>query len=190
LADPPAGPERLNTYTYDPEQPVPTLGGATLNLPGGAYDQRPIEGQCLVYTSPPLAQPLTIIGDVRCVLYAQSSAPDTDWVVRLTDVHPDGFSRLLCDGILRARYRDSAAAPSPLTPGTLYTFVVDLWATANTFLPGHRLRVAVTSSSFPRFDRNPNTGASFGTDAHGQVAFNTLVHDAAHPSHILLPVID
>src|SRR5205085_7772831 len=99
----PAGEEPPDTYHYDPDEPVPTLGGATLQIPAGAYDQRPIEPRCLTYTSDPLPADLTIIGPVHCLLSASSSAPDTDWVVRLTDVSPDGFSRLLCDGILRAR---------------------------------------------------------------------------------------
>ncbi len=169
---------------------MPTLGGATLQIPAGAYDQRPIESRCLTYTSAPLPADLTIIGPVHCLLAASSSAPDTDWVVRLTDVSPDGFSRLLCDGILRARYRESAETPSLLTPGEVYEFDVDLWATANTFKAGHRLRVAVTSSSFPRFDRNPNTGGVFGADTRVLIAANTIYHDARRPSRIILPVID
>ncbi len=99
-----------------------------------------------------------------------SSAPDTDWVVRLTDVDPDGFSRYLCDGILRARYRTSPMQPSLLTPHQVYAFTVDLWATANTFQAGHRIRVAVTSSNFPRFYRNLNSGGPFGQEAAGQPA--------------------
>ncbi|HEV8308442.1 MAG TPA: CocE/NonD family hydrolase [Methylomirabilota bacterium] len=192
-ADAPAGAESAEGYRYDPDDPVPTLGGATLNIPGGAYDQRPIEGlavRCLTYTSAPLERDLTIVGDVRCVLHAMSSAPDTDFVVRLTDVQPDGFSRLLCDGILRARYRESGAHPTPLTPNQVYELTVDLWATANTFRRGHRIRVAVTSSSFPRFDRNPNTGGPVAAEARGQVALNTVFHDARRPSRILLPVIE
>src|SRR5439155_1643221 len=116
----PAGAEPADGYVYDPDDPVPTVGGCTLNLPGGAFDQRPIEGRCLVYTSAPVERPLTIIGPVTAVLHAMSSAPDTDWVVRLTDVHPDGTSRLLADGILRARYRESGTAPTLLTPDRVY----------------------------------------------------------------------
>jgi putative CocE/NonD family hydrolase len=186
----PSEPEQPDSYRYDPDDPVPTRGGNLLYLPGGPFDQRPIEGRCLTYTSEPLAQDLTIIGGVRCVLYGLSSAPDTDWVVRLTDVHPDGFSRLLCDGILRARYRASSAAPTLLNPNQIYEFVVDLWATANTFLAGHRIRVAITSSSFPRFDRNLNTGGLSATDTARQVAYNTVFHDPRRMSHIILPVVD
>ena len=118
-----------------------------------------------------------------------SSAPDSDFVVRLTDVHPDGLSRLLCDGILRARYRESGAHPSSLVANQVYELTVDLWATANTFRRGHRIRVAVTSSSFPRFDRNLNTGGLNAGEARGQVALNTIFHDALRPSRIILPVI-
>ncbi|MBI1893977.1 MAG: CocE/NonD family hydrolase, partial [Candidatus Rokubacteria bacterium] len=186
----PAGAERAEGYRDDPDDPVPTLGGATLNPPGGAYDQRPIEGRCLTYTSAPLERDLTIVGDVRCVLHAMSSAPDTDFVVRLTDVEPDGCSRLLCDGILRARYRESGTHPTPLAPNRVYELTVDLWATANTFRRGHRIRVAVASSSFPRFDRNLNTGGPVAAEARGQVALNTIFHDALRPSRIILPVIE
>ena len=190
--EPRAPAERANgSHRADPDDPVPTLGGATLNIPGGAYDQRPIEDRCLTYTSAPLERDLTVIGEVRCVLHAMSSAPDTDFVVRLTDVHPDGFSRLLCDGVLRARYRDSVTAPAPLTPHRVYELTVDLWATANTFRRGHRIRgAAVASSSFPRFDRNLHTGGPVGTGARGQVALNTVFHDALRPSRIVLPVVD
>ncbi len=187
----PSGAEPPDRYVYDPADPVPTLGGGTLSLPGGAFDQRPIESRSdvLVYTSEPLDQAMTVIGPVTCVLHGASSAPDTDWVVRLTDVHPDGTSRLLCDGILRARYRASTTNPTWLTPDDVYEFTVDLWATANTFQAGHRVRVAVTSSSFPRFDRNLNTGGPLFTEAAGQPATNTIFHDAPRPSHIVLPII-
>jgi putative CocE/NonD family hydrolase len=183
--------EKADGYVYDPFDPVPTRGGCTLVLEGGSYDQRPIEGRCLTYSSEPLQKDQTIIGNVHCVLHAMSSAPDTDWVVRLTDVHPDGFSRLLCDGILRARYRGSQTQPELLTPNHVYEFDVDLWATANTFKAGHRIRIAVTSSCFPRFDRNLNTGgANNAAGASAQVALNTIFHDALRPSHVVLPVIE
>jgi hypothetical protein len=186
---PPTTAESPDNYLYDPDDPVPTRGGNTLGIPGGAWDQRPVEGRCLTYTSQPLAEDLTIIGPVRCILHAMSSAPDTDWVVRLTDVSPDGFSRLLCDGILRARYRRSRTHPTLLTPDQVYEFEVDLWATANTFRAGHRLRVAVTSSNFPRFDRNLNTGGPANLEARGEAALNTIFHDLLRPSHIILPVL-
>ncbi|MBI5877882.1 MAG: CocE/NonD family hydrolase [Chloroflexi bacterium] len=188
--DAPSGAEHADGYVYDPLDPVPTRGGNTLGLPGGSFDQRPIESRCLVYTSEPLSADLTIIGDVKCILHGMSTAPDTDWVVRLTDVHPDGCSRLLCDGILRARFARSATEPQLLEPNQVHELTVDLWATANTFKAGHRIRVAVTSSSFPRFDRNLNDGAlNNAASATPQTAYNTVFHDAARPSRIMLPVV-
>ena len=187
--DPPPESEKPDTYSYDPDQPVPNLGGNTLGISDGVIDQRPVDEICLTYTSEPLREELEVTGPVKAVLYAASSAPDTDWVVRLTDVHADGYSRPVCDGILRARYRDSFAKPELLEPGTVYRFEIDLWATSNVFLEGHRLRVVVTSSSFPRFDRNLNTGGPIHKEATGQVARNTVVHNSGCPSHIVLPVI-
>ena len=127
----------------------------------------------LTYTSHPLEQALTVIGPVKAVLYAASSAPDTDWVVRLCDVWPDGRSMSVCDGILRARYRESLTQPTLLHPGEVYRFEIDLQATAQVFQVGHCLRVEVTSSDFPRYDRNLHTGAAFGTGTQGEVAYNT-----------------
>ena len=186
---PPEGSENPDSFVYDPLQPVPTQGGNTLNIPNGVYDQREVEQRCLTFTSEPLAEELEVTGPVKAVIYGLSSAPDTDWVVRLTDVHPDGYSRLLCDGILRARYRDSFEHPELLEVGKIYRYEIDMWATSNVFLPGHRIRVSVTSSCFPRFDRNLNTGGSIHKEAAGQVAINTVMHDEMRPSHIVLPVI-
>lgn len=186
----PDGSERPDSFVYDPERPVPTLGGNTLGIPDGVRDQRPADALCLTYTSAPLDEELEVTGPVKAVIYALSSAPDTDWVVRLEDIHPDGYSRNLCDGILRARYRNSFAQPELLDPGKVYRFEVDLWATSNVFLPGHRLRVVVTSSSFPRFDRNLNTGGPINKEAAGLVAINTVMHDLLRPSHVVLPIIE
>ncbi len=188
-AEAPRGSEAPDSYVYDPYDPVPTKGGNTLSIPNGVYDQREVEERCITFTSAPLEEPLEVTGPVKAVLYAMSSAPDTDWVVRLTDVHPDGYSRLLCDGILRARCRESFQHPTLLEPGKVYRFEVDLWATSNVFLPGHRIRVSVTSSCFPRFDRNLNTGGPIHREAAGQAAINTVFHDELRPSHIVLPVI-
>lgn len=186
---PPEGSEHPASLVYDPYQPIPTLGGNTLGIPGGVYDQRQVEARCLTFTSEPLSEELEVTGPVKAVIYGMSSAPDTDWVVRLADVHPDGYSRNLCDGILRARYRNSFERPQLLDPGKVYRFEIDLWATSNVFLPGHRLRVVVTSSCFPRFDRNLNTGGPLHKEAAGQLAINTVLHDALRPSHIVLPLI-
>jgi putative CocE/NonD family hydrolase len=129
-----------------------------------------------------------VVGPVVAVLYGLSSAPDTDWVVRLCDVHPDGRSMSVCDGILRARYRDSLEQPKLMVPGQIYRFEVDLLATAHSFQAGHRLRVQVTSSDFPRYDRNLNTGGPFEEEVRGQVAVNTVFHDRMRPSHLALPI--
>jgi hypothetical protein len=117
-----------------------------------------------------------------------STALDTDWVVRLCDVSPDGASRPVAEGILRARYRESQTHPTLLVPNQVYAFKVDLWATSNVFLAGHRIRAAVTSSSFPRWDRNLNTGGPLWTEAIGRVALNTIFRDPFRPSHITLPI--
>ena len=187
--EPPQGSENPDSFVYDPAHPVPTRGGNTLSIPNGVYDQREVEELCLTFTSEPLTEELEVTGPVKAVLHGMSSAPDTDWVVRLTDVHPDGYSRLLCDGILRARYRESFQRPRRLQPGRVHRFEVDLWATSNVFLPGHRIRVSVTSSCFPRFDRNLNTGGPIHREAVGKVAINTIFHDEMRPSHIVLPMI-
>jgi putative CocE/NonD family hydrolase len=184
--DEPPADDAPDTFTYDPAEPVPsTVSG----LQTGPSDQRPIEDRVLVYTSEPLSEDLHVVGPVTAVLHAASSAPDTDWVVRLCDVWPDGRSMTVCDGILRARYRESYARPILLEPGEVYRFEVDLRATAQTFQAGHRLRVHVTSSDFPRYDRNLNTGGPVAWEAEPQVASNTVFHDRLRPSHVLLPVL-
>ncbi|TMD57818.1 MAG: CocE/NonD family hydrolase [Chloroflexi bacterium] len=185
--------ELPDEYVYDPRDPVPTLGGATLlapEFPAGAYDQRPIEARedVLSYTTEPLSRDTDLIGPVRVHLIASSSAPDTDFVARLVDVHPDGYAQNLTDGIVRARYRDPEHA-APIEPGRPYEFVIDLWATANRFFAGHRIRLDISSSSFPRWDRNPGTGHPFGADAELQPARQSIFHDAEHPSRIVLPVV-
>jgi uncharacterized protein len=190
----PAGSSPADRFRYDPNDPVPSLGGNNCcgtPTPAGPRDQRPIERRLdvLVYTSEPLGQEIEVTGPVKVVLHASSDAPDTDFVAKLVDVHPDGTSYNMAEGIVRARYRESVAAPTPLTPGKVYRFEIDMVGTSVAFLKGHRIRVHVTSSHFPQFDRNPNTGARFGTTSDVRVAEQTIVHDADHPSHILLPVI-
>ena len=190
-AQPPDEQDACDRYEYDPANPVETLGGAIVDYNSkiwGPRDQRPVEARCLTYTSAPLEHDLEVTGRITATLFAMSSALDTDWVVRLTDVSPDGNSRWLVDGILRARYRESLERETLLTPNHVYRFVVDLWSTSNVFLKGHRIRVAVTSSSFPRWDRNMNTGGPFGVEAVGRVALNTVFRDGARASHITLPV--
>ncbi|HXF63231.1 MAG TPA: CocE/NonD family hydrolase [Caldilineaceae bacterium] len=191
------GAEPPDAYIYDPADPTPTRGGALLmtpEYPAGPLDQRPLEARpdVLVYRTPPLERDLEVTGPITVHLWAASSAPDTDFVARLTDVYPDGRSINLADGILRARYRRfrQGEPPSLIEPGRAYEYVIDLWATSNVFKAGHRIGLQVASSCFPRWDRNPNTGQPFGAGAALQVAHQTILHDAEHPSHVVLPLVD
>ena len=181
-------------YSYDPNNPVPTLGGnnccGTPTL-AGPKDQRPLakRDDILSYTSEAFTQAMAIAGPVKMKLFAATNGLDTDWVVKLIDVAPDGFAFNICEGIMRARYRNGVDKPQLLKPNEVYEYDVDLVGTANVFLPGHRLRVDITSSHFPQFDRNPNTGEAFGTSAKVRVAKQTIFHSAQRASHILLPVV-
>ncbi len=182
-----------DTYTYDPQDPVPTRGGATLlgpSFPPGPRDQRPIEARpdVLTYTTPPLERDLEVTGPVRVRLWATSTAPDTDFVARLCDVFPDGRSIDLTDGIVRARYRHHPRPPAFLEPGRPVEYDIDLWSTSNVFAAGHRIRLQVTSSCFPRWDRNPNTGAALFSGTELRAARQQILHDPDHPSRLLLPV--
>jgi putative CocE/NonD family hydrolase len=190
------GDEPADAYDYDPANPVITRGGALLmagEFPAGPYDQRPTESRqdVLTYTTPALAEDTEVTGPIKVTLWARSSAPDTDFVARLVDVHSDGYAQNLTDGIVRARYRGFARgeAPSLIEPGRAYEYEIDLWATSNVFKRGHRIRLDITSSNFPRWDRNPNTGHDFGVDDELAVAHQTILHDAAHPSHVVLPIV-
>jgi putative CocE/NonD family hydrolase len=188
--------EPADTYTYDPQFPVSTTGGPNCCqpeiVPWGPYDQRAVEMRpdVLVYTSEPLDRDLVVAGPIRAVLYASSDAPDTDWTAKLVDVRPSGFAMNLCDGIVRARWRDGGTEPRALEPGRVERYEIDLMVTGNVFLAGHRIRVEISSSNFPRFDRNPNTGLLLReASTEMRVARQTVLHTAEHPSHIVLPVV-
>jgi len=185
------GDEPVDQYSYDPNDPVPTTGGANLTIPSGPYDQRQVEerSDVLVYTSAPLKESVEVTGPIHLILYAASSARDTDFTAKLVDVCPDGTAWNLTDGIFRARYRNSDTEAELIEPGKVYRYEIDLWVTSNVFLEGHSIRVEISSSNFPRFDRNPNTGNNFGQDAKIVTAEQTIYHNAAYPSHIVLPVI-
>jgi uncharacterized protein len=157
----------------------------------GVIDQWPVEARAdvLVYTSDAMTAGLEVTGPIAVTLYAATTAPDTDFTAKLVDVHPDGYARNLADGIIRARYRGSRTTPALLTPGEVTRFVIDLWATSHVFLPGHRIRIEISSSNFPRFDRNLNTGEDQATGTRWQTARQTIFHDARYPSHLMLPVI-
>ena len=183
-------------YDYDAANPVITRGGALLMSPEyrpGPLDQRPTENRedVLVYTTGELKEDLEVTGQIKVHLWAISSAPDTDFVARLVDVHPDGYAQNLTDGIIRARYRNATLGEdaSLIEPGRAYEYEIDLWATSNVFRAGHRIRLDVTSSNFPRWDRNPNTGHEFGADTELAVAHQTILHDREHSSYVVLPIV-
>ena len=187
--------EASDHFIYDPDYPVQTAGGNNCCsphiIPWGPYDQRAVEMRqdVLCYTSAPLPEPLEVTGPIQVVLYAASDAPDTDWTAKLVDVSPTGYAKNLCDGILRARYRESFAHPTLLQPNRVYQYTIDVGVTGNVFRKGHRIRLEISSSNFPRFDRNPNTGHAYGSDAALRCAAQTVYHSQAYPTHILLPVI-
>lgn len=189
------GDEEPSGYRYDPDDPVPTAGGHLLGVygvPNGPFDQRPAARRpdVLVFDSEPLDTELEVTGPVTMTLHASSSAPDTDFVVKLIDLRPDGYAHPVSEGILRARFRDSQSEPALLTPGEVYELTIDLYALSHVFAAGHRLRVHVTSSDFPQWDANPNTADPFGAAAHAVIADQLVFHDAQRPSHIVLPVIN
>jgi len=184
-----------DSYPYDPENPVPTVGGRTyrsVSGPGGVQDQAGVEerSDVLVYTSPRLLDPLTIAGPVTVALWVASSAPDTDFTGKLVDVEPGGYCAVVADGIIRARYRNSMEKPEWLTPGEITPLTVDLWDVAYTFRRGHSLRLEISSSNFPRFSRNANSTVSpeEACASDFSIAVQQVFHDAGHPSHITLCV--
>ncbi|HUE87502.1 MAG TPA: CocE/NonD family hydrolase [Vicinamibacterales bacterium] len=176
-------------FLYDPWDPVPT--GQVPGYSRLPADQRAVEERAdvLVYTTEPLRAPVEVTGPISLVLWAASSARDTDFTAKLVDVHPDGTARLLTDGILRARYRESSTTTRLLEPGTPTELTIDVGVTSNLFKAGHRIRLEVSSSNFPRYDRNPNTGGPFGEDARLQTAEQTVFHDVARPSRLMLPIV-
>lgn len=182
-------------YLYDPHNPVPTLGGndcCGAPFPAGPRDQRPVESRhdVLVYTSEMLTKPVSIAGPVRMKLYAATDGRDTDFVAKLVDVYPDGRAINLAEGILRARYHQGLDKMQLLEPNKTYLFDIDMRGTANVFLPGHRIRVDVTSSNFPQYDRNPNTGEDLGVSDKLRTASQTVFHSGDARSHIVLPLIE
>jgi hypothetical protein len=195
--------EPSDQYVYSPANAAPTVGGPlccdSKHLAPGPLDQRAVEARddVLVYSTPPMSQDVEVTGPVTLELYAKSSAVDTDFTAKLVDVWPDGFAQNLTEGILRARYRDSQETPSLITPGQIYKFNVDVWATSNVFKKGHVLRLEISSSNFPRFNRNLNTGRDRYLKASEDVnseqpfisATNVIYHDAEHPSALILPIV-
>jgi putative CocE/NonD family hydrolase len=185
--DPPSSSDGPDHYDYDPAHPVPSLAG------GGPFgmgvDQAAVEHRLLTYTSPPLAHPLALVGPLQVVLYAASNAPDTDWVVKLTWVRPDESSIVLSGGILRARYHAGFEQATLLEPDRPTRLLVEMLPLSIVVPAGHRLRLTMTSSDFPAFDRNLNTGGPIGREIDGRTATNSIFHDAARPSHVILPIL-
>ena len=195
LDDRPAPTSVEDRYTYDPHDPVPTKGGSICCnpriLPWGPLDQRTVERRAdvLTYSTAPLKHDVEVVGPVKVVLYVATTGRDTDFTAKLVDVYPDGYARNLTDGILRLRYRNSLEKPELATPGEIYQIAVDAGVTGNVFLKGHRIRVEVSSSNFPRFDRNPNTGGPITEETRLVQAKQTIYHDRKRPSRIELMVI-
>jgi putative CocE/NonD family hydrolase len=190
------GAEKADQFTYDPNDAVPTLGGPLCCGPFppaglGPQDQSKAEARSdvLVFTTPMLVKDLEVTGPVLLDLYVSSSAVDTDFTGKLVDVWPNGFAQNLTEGILRLRYRNSQEKPELAKPGETYHLTVDLWATSNVFRAGHKLRLEVSSSNFPRFDRNLNTGEEQAGATRMSKATNVVYHDKAHPSALVLPLV-
>jgi putative CocE/NonD family hydrolase len=179
-------------YSYDPADPVPTLGGNIMEPTlRGPYDQSPLDerGDILRFVTAPFTEVTEITGPVRAALFAASSAPDTDFMAKLIVVKPDGRAFNLVDGVIRARYREGFESPRLIEPGTVVEYAIDMWATSYVLLPGDRLRVDITSSNFPRLARNLNTGAPFAKTSKMEVAHQTIHVNKRYPSHVVLPFI-
>ncbi len=187
----PQDPSAKSTYQFDPKNPVPTVGGGNLFAKKGPMDQRVIGDRkdVLKFATTPLSSPVEITGHVIVELMADSDCPDTDWTAKLVDVFPDGTERLVLDSALRARFREGFDHEVLMKKGQIYKFKIDLWSTSLVFNKGHRIAVHISSSNDPRFDPNPNTGKPLRADGETRVATNTIHHNRAYPSRILLPVV-
>jgi len=177
--------QTADKFIYDPMDPVRTIGTM------GPYDQRQLEtrNDVLVFSTGILKEDIEVTGPVNALIYASSSAKNTDFTAKLVDVYPDRRAIRICEGIIRADHRDPSLPPSNIQPGKIYNYTIDLWATSNVFKKGHQIRVEISSSNFPRFDRNLNTGNYFATDTTILKAEQTIYHSAEYPSCIVLPVI-
>jgi putative CocE/NonD family hydrolase len=188
----PTADEAPDHYDYDPADPVAeTVGGNCWELAEALGDRRELElrADVLTYTTPPLTEDLELTGPITAVLYAATSAGDTDFTIAVVDVFEDGTANQIQDGIVRARFRDGMDAPAPVPPGAVVRYELDLFATSYLLRRGHRLQVDVSSSCFDRYDRNPNDGGPYGTAAVPVVAHQQIHHSPEHPSHVVLPVV-
>ena len=190
------GPEHPDIYTYNPRQPVPSTGGKSASAaevaPVGPVEQSQVEirNDVLVYSTPPLEQDFEVTGTVELVLFAATDAPDTDWTAKLVDVDKNGHAINLCDGIVRARFRESLEHPTPIEPNHVYEYHIRVGSTSNLFKRGHRLRLEVSSSNFPTYDTNANNGQRVGerTQLQARVATQAVFHDSDRASRLRLPV--
>ncbi|MCG3123229.1 MAG: Cocaine esterase [Phycisphaerales bacterium] len=181
-----------DTFVYDPRNPVPFITDPSFSQVGGPDDYSEIEQRedVLVYSTPPLADPVEICGPIRATIWATTTAPDTDFTARLCIVRADGTSQRLCDGIVRARFREGMHSPRLITPGQPLDYTIDLWTTCQRFDAGERIRVEISSSSFPQWDANPNTGEPLGVETQApRPATQVIHHDAGRPSCIILPIV-
>jgi putative CocE/NonD family hydrolase len=187
-----AGADEPSGWSFDPADPAPTIGGRNLMIDAGIYDQRDVEARddVLVFETEPLIEPLEVTGRVTCRLWVSCDAVDTDVAVRLCDVYPDGRSLLMLDGILRLRYRDSMETTTLLVPDQIYEVEIDLWSISMVVNIGHRIRLSVTGSNYPRWDLNPGTGEMWEDGAAYVTQSTTLYHDVVHPSALILPVVE
>jgi len=182
-----AAAETARAYDYDPANPVPTRGGGNLLIPAGPMDQSGLEKRAdvLVFSTPPLEQPVEVTGRITVRLYASSSARDTMFTAKLCDVYPDGRSMLLTDGALRAACRESFSDPSPVEPGKIYDFSIALGSTSIIFNRGHRIRVDISSSNYPRFAAHPNVWG----EGERQIAHQSILCGGAQASAVTLPIV-
>ena len=180
-----------DSYTYDPHRPTPFITEPTSSQVGGADDYAAIQRRddVLVFTTTPLAEDTEVTGPIRVELYAASSASDTDFTAMLLDVWPTGFVQRLCDGMVRARFRGGMDRPVLIEPGEIYRYSIDCWNTSHVFKAGHSIAVQIASAAFPKYDRNPNTGAPLGQTAEMVQAHQRVYHDGSHPSAVILPII-
>jgi putative CocE/NonD family hydrolase len=186
-----SGEEPKDSYTYDPAKPVPFITDPSFAQIGGPDDYRAVEQRedVLVYTSGPLSEDLVACGPIRVQLSAASSASDTDFMAKLIDVWPNGFAQRLADGMVRARFRDGMDKPSLIEPGRVYTYSLDLWNTCQAYRKGHRIRIEVSSSAFPKYDRNLNSGEALGKTTQMKVAEQKIYHDREHLSYVVMPIV-
>jgi putative CocE/NonD family hydrolase len=183
--------EKPDTYTHDPARAVPFITDPSFAQLGGPDDYRSVERRddVLVYSTGPLSQDTEVCGPIKARLWASTSGKDADFMAKLLDVWPDGFAQRLSDGMVRARFREGMDRPAPVEPGRAYPLDVDVWNTCQLFRAGHRIRLEIASSAFPKFDRNPSTGEPLGKTARLERSEQKILHDREHPSHLVLPIV-